>query len=111
MTNEQFQAHMDTLISKLVLVRKIANKEYAQRHDRDADNVFANFERHANNLGLRREQVWAVYAAKHWDGIISHIAGNVAQREPVTGRIEDLIVYLMLLHGMQVPSLENTNAP
>ena len=41
-----------------------------------------------------------VYAMKHIDGITAHIQGHTSQREPVTGRIKDAIVYLMLLWGM-----------
>lgn len=100
MTNQEMHHLIEKLFRDLLLTREKAHREYAQRNEREADNVFANFERHALNLGLEREQVWAVYASKHWDGIISHIAGNVAQREPITGRIIDLIVYLLLFYGM-----------
>ena len=40
------------------------------------------------------------FLMKHIDGIISHIDGHKSQREHVTGRIKDAIVYLMLLWGM-----------
>jgi|TARA_R110000824_G_scaffold38267_9_gene117072 hypothetical protein len=34
------------------------------------------------------------------DGIIAHVEGHDSQREEVTGRITDAIVYLCLLWGM-----------
>ena len=40
------------------------------------------------------------YFMKHIDGIASHINGHTSQREDVTGRITDAIVYLCLLWGM-----------
>ena len=36
------------------------------------------------------------YTLKHIDGIVSHVNGEVSQREDVRGRITDVIVYLSL---------------
>ena len=41
-----------------------------------------------------------IYLMKHIDGICSWINGHKSQREDVTGRITDCIVYLCLLYGM-----------
>ena len=41
-----------------------------------------------------------VYLMKHMDGINAWIKGHKSQREDVTGRIKDAIVYLCLLWGM-----------
>ena len=41
-----------------------------------------------------------VYFLKHVDGISAHVKGHKSQREDVTGRITDAIVYLCLLRGM-----------
>jgi hypothetical protein len=51
------------------------------------------------------EQVWAVYAAKHWDAINQYVKdmakGVVRQRmESISGRADDLIVYLILFKAM-----------
>jgi hypothetical protein len=51
-------------------------------------------------VGLSREQVLWVYALKHLDGIRAYVDGHRSQREDVRGRINDFIVYMMLLHGM-----------
>ena len=40
------------------------------------------------------------YMLKHIDGIAAYVKGHKSQREDVTGRITDCIVYLMLLWGM-----------
>ena len=40
------------------------------------------------------------YFLKHVDGISAYVKGHESQREDVTGRITDCIVYLMLLWGM-----------
>ncbi len=77
-------------------LRNAGQAEYAHN---DAD-AFANFKRVGESLQLDQKQVLLVYAMKHWDGVASFVAGNVSQREDVTGRINDLIVYLGLLRGM-----------
>ena len=78
------------------VTRESGQKEYAH----NTDNVFANFERVADSLNIKREQALAVYLLKHVDGVMSYIKGHKSQREDVRGRITDIIVYLMLLWGM-----------
>lgn len=75
--------------------------EYAGDVDR-----LANFRRNARALGLPMETVWAVYAAKHWDSIQQYIqdlnTGKKRKRlETIESRIDDLLVYLLLLKGIQ----------
>ena len=92
---------MCKLIDKKILpivkkTRDAGQKEYAHTED----NVFANFERVAKALGISREEVLMVYLLKHVDGISAYVKGHKSQREDVTGRLTDAIVYLMLLWGM-----------
>lgn len=70
----------------------------------DTDRL-ANFRRNGAALGLPMETVWAVYAGKHWDAIMQYIRdqreGVERQRlEPIEGRVDDLLVYLLLLKAM-----------
>lgn len=74
--------------------------EYAGDNDR-----LANFRRNAANLDMTMEQVWAVYAAKHWDAIMQYVkdvsSGKQRERlEPISGRLDDLIVYAILMKAM-----------
>jgi hypothetical protein len=51
------------------------------------------------------ETVWAVYAGKHWDAIQQFIKdqrnGKERERlEPIEGRVDDLLVYLLLFKAM-----------
>lgn len=74
--------------------------EYAGDVDR-----LANFRRNAANLGLQMEDVWAVYAGKHWDAINQYIkdlrTGKQRERlESIIGRADDLIVYLILFKAI-----------
>jgi len=75
--------------------------EYSGDKDR-----LANFRRNAARLGLLKEQVWAVYAGKHWDAIDQHIkdlaSGTLrVKSEPIEGRAHDLLVYLLLFLAME----------
>lgn len=74
--------------------------EYAGDDDR-----LANFRRNGERLGLPMETVWAVYAGKHWDAIGQYIKdlqnGTKRERlEPLAGRVDDLLVYLVLFKCM-----------
>ena len=85
------------ILPKILKTRNAGQKEYAH----DATNVFANFERVGESLGVTREEVLMVYLLKHIDGISAFVQGHKSQREDVTGRITDAIVYLMLLWAMR----------
>ena len=86
----------EQILPKVMKTRDAGQKEYAQ----DVDNVFANFERIANQMDLDKKTVLWVYLMKHIDGIASHLKGHRSQREEVQGRLTDAIVYLCILWGM-----------
>lgn len=87
---------MATVFAECGKLREAGQKEYA--HD-DA-NALANFERIAANVGVTREQALLTYLQKHMDGIGAYVKGHKSQREDVRGRINDAIVYLVLLRCM-----------
>lgn len=65
------------------------------------DDVLANFKKMADRLGMTPEQVWGIYAAKHWTSVESFIReGKVSSDEPIRGRARDLILYLLLFIGL-----------
>ena len=88
----------EQILPKVMKTRDAGQKEYAQ----DVDNVFANFERIAMCIDVDRVRVLMTYLLKHIDGISAYTKGHKSQREDVTGRITDAIVYLMLLWAMVV---------
>lgn len=67
-------------------------------------DVFKNFKRNGEHLGLTKYQIWAVYCHKHLDAIFSSIKDNpnrpVDKSEGLQGRIDDAINYLELLAAM-----------
>lgn len=96
MKKEEFDLLFIGMIKDVKSTRDSGQKEYAHTED----NVFANFERVAKGLDISREQALMVYLMKHMDGINAWIKGHKSQREDVSGRIKDAIVYLCLLWGM-----------
>jgi hypothetical protein len=86
----------DVFENEIMALREAGQKEYAH----DENNAFANFERASEDLGIDRKQILWVFAMKHRDGIQSYIDGHRSQRENVRGRVNDLIVYSLILRGM-----------
>ena len=103
MTRKQMKTLIDNIFQNIQKTREDGQKDYA----RDKDNAFANFERIGENLNISREKTLMIYLLKHIDGICAYVEGHKSQREDVTGRITDSIVYLCLLWGM----VEGTEYP
>lgn len=93
------RADFNTLIEIIWESIKELNKTKGGDYAGDGD-VFANFKRHAHNLDLTKEQVLAVYMNKHLDAINTYCKTGAVQSEPIEGRINDAILYLLLLRGM-----------
>jgi hypothetical protein len=96
MTKDELAIVMESVFEECRGLRGAGQKEYAHRDE----NAFANFERVAERLGITREQCLLVYMEKHLDGIHSYVQGHTSQRESVSGRINDMIVYGIILRGM-----------
>ena len=96
MTQAHMHKFMDQIWSKVTKTRDSGQKEYAHIDK----NVFANFDRVANLLSVNREKILMTYLLKHVDGIAAYANGHKSQREDITGRITDAIVYLCLLWAM-----------
>ena len=96
MKHSEMHKLMDGILKEVTMTRDSGQKEYAH----DENDVFANFNRVANLLEEDRKKVLMTYMLKHIDGIAAYVKGHKSQREDVTGRITDCIVYLMLLWGM-----------
>ena len=96
MKTVQFNAYFDYMINKVMETRDAGQKEYAHTNE----NVFANFERIGTSIDTMPDKVLMTYLLKHIDGINAYLKGHTSQREDVTGRIKDAIVYLFLLWAM-----------
>lgn len=89
---DEFFKHM---ISEIKHTRDAGQDEYAS-----PSNVFDDFIQTAELTGTTPGMVLYTFLNKHMRGIGAFIRGRKSQREHVTGRIKDAIVYLMLLWAM-----------
>lgn len=105
MTREEEEQVVEELISEEMEVLFKARKEYSPDK-----NIFANFVRIGDRLGLTPEKILLVYLLKHLDGIVSYVQGHEMQREDISGRITDARNYLLLLHLMVI-SQRSLEAP
>lgn len=99
-SHAEYERIVEDTISQIHSLSKLKGGEYAGDVDR-----LANFRRNAEALGLNMEQVWSVYAAKHWDAVMQYVkdlgTGTERQRlEGIEGRADDLIVYLILFKAI-----------
>lgn len=84
-------------------IQDLSDKKGAE-YSGDTD-ALANFKRNAYQIGLDPLQVWHIYASKHYDSICTYIKeiNSKEQRvltEPIEGRVDDLITYLLLFKGL-----------
>lgn len=95
MTRDEVRKVAELAFSECAELLGACQKEYVC-----GDSGFGNFERLSAELDIPREKILWVLAMKHKDGIASWINGHRSKRESVTGRINDLIVFLVLLRAM-----------
>jgi len=99
-THERYNEIVNDVVNQIKELSEKKGGEYAGDVDR-----LANFRRNAKNLDLNMEDIWSVYAAKHWDAIQQYVKdlrnGKKRERlESISGRAHDLIVYLILFLAM-----------
>jgi hypothetical protein len=104
--HEKFNRLIEDTTAIIRSLSSLKGGEYSGDSDR-----LANFRRNATDLELPMETVWRIYAAKHWDAIGQYIkdiqSGKTRIRlEGIDGRVDDLIVYLLLFKAMYIERSE-----
>lgn len=99
-SHQRYAELVNRTIDEIKRLSEQKGGEYAGDNDR-----LANFRRNGEALGLPMETVWAVYAGKHWDAVQQYVkdlnTGKDRPRaEPISGRLDDLIVYCLLMKAM-----------
>ena len=95
MDRTEFLAMLDEDYQAIRKINETKGHDYA-----GDDDALANFKRHATELGLTPEQVWSVYASKHWDAVMTYVREGSVASEPIEGRLHDVILYSFLLLGL-----------
>lgn len=96
MRTDQFRTYLEGIFDRMILLTESKGAEYA--HD---DDQLANFRRLSERLGIPAGVVALVYLTKHMDAIEGHIRGlSESLSEPIAGRIDDALLYLILLRAI-----------
>ncbi len=95
MNRTVFKELMKETYNKIIKLNETKGEEYSGSED-----VCLNFKKQAQLLNVDPKVIWAVYVNKHWDAIMSHVRTNKIYSEPIEGRIDDVIVYLLLYKAL-----------
>ncbi len=71
------------------------NKDYSQG-EQQGDRIAA-FRRIARDINITMRQAWAVFCQKHWGAVMKFVKDGTVESEPIDGRINDIINYMVLL--------------
>jgi hypothetical protein len=99
MNDEQFQSIVADTFKVIDAISETKGREYADNLDR-----LDNFKRIGEQLGTRPEKILFVYLQKHLESIRRYVREIDSETqtplsEPIEGRIDDAILYLILLKG------------
>ena len=108
-SDQEYIKVLDATLAEIKKLGKLKGGEYSGDVDR-----LANFRRNGLAMGLPMEAVLMVYAAKHWDAIMQsvqdRIHGKSRERlEALEGRVDDLILYMMLFKCMLIERARTAN--
>lgn len=97
---ERFLEQANEAFKNLLKLTKEKGEEYSGEVDR-----LDNFRRGGLDNDVPMESVWRIYAGKHWDAIGQYVRDlkngkDRVRSEPLAGRVDDLIVYLILFRCM-----------
>lgn len=104
MNRQQFVKLMDAHYAEITEIQRVKGNDYA-----GDDDALANFKKQAEDWGLTPEQVWGVFAGKHWSAIKTYVQQGDVQSEPIEGRVHDVILYSFLLLGLIAERKEKAN--
>jgi len=104
-----------TLIDQQAVALHNLSASKGEEYSRSDDDQLANFKRQGAEFGMNPEQVLAIYLNKHLDSIKTWVKNQTLPTqpvlsEPIEGRIDDAILYLLLLKAMIVEKKEEERA-
>lgn len=100
MTPQAFHSLVEHTFDHLRALYAVKAGEYAT----DADRL-SNFRGAAQRTGMTSEQVLLIYLDKHYASICNYIRDSAQGKsrprsEPINGRVDDMIVYLLLFKAL-----------
>ncbi len=103
MNKNEFKQVIKDQFGRISSLTASKGEEYANSPDQ-----LANFKRQSAQLGISPQLVLSVYLNKHLDAIMSYVQSGAVLSEPISGRIDDAILYLILLQAMVHEATEST---
>jgi hypothetical protein len=96
MTKDELHKFFEETLAHILELKKSKSRDYA-----DDDDALWNVHDVALDTRLYPEKVVQVFMMKHW-GVIQRVINenNFVPSEPLDGRIDDMIVYLIILKAM-----------
>lgn len=94
-TRDQLRSLIGLTFDHVTALNDTKGREYAS----DADAT-ANFKARASQLDIDPLKVWGIFFGKHIDAINAFIRTGHTLSEPIDGRIDDAILYLILLKAL-----------
>lgn len=95
MTKSEFRTLLSKTFADLEALTALKGEEYS-----GSDDQLANFKRNAEQTGASVLLVWYIYFNKHIDSIRNFIRSGDVLSEPITSRIDDAMLYLLLLKAI-----------
>lgn len=96
MTPDDFAKDIiNTTFQQILNLSDTKGREYAGVQDK-----FANFKNTAKESETEAIKVLYIFMNKHYNAIQSYVRERKVYSEPIEGRIDDMILYLLLLKGM-----------
>ena len=104
MNHQTFKTVIDQTFERMYNLTASKGVEYS-----NSDDQLANFKRLGRELGLTPEAINLVFLTKHIDSIKHYVRNNGEQllSEPIQGRIDDAILYLILLKSIIIENQES----
>ncbi len=81
--------------AECITMLKAKNADYSQGEQK-GDRIAA-FRRIARDVNITMKQAWAVFCQKHWGAVMKFVKDGTTESEPIDGRINDIINYMVLL--------------
>ena len=101
MTDSEWEEVVRRTVASISAISSSKGREYTQ----DSNDRLANFKRAGSRTRLHPMTLLFVYLDKHMNSITTYVNDTAAGdrrrlSEPIEGRIDDAIMYLLLLKGL-----------
>jgi hypothetical protein len=96
MTDDELLEFLERTMRSIIALRRTKSLDYSDPHD-----AFSGLRRVAQDMEMSEEKTLLTFMAKHWDTIRQYVIRSDGRHsEEIEGRINDMILYLILLKAV-----------